>query len=98
MNVYNDVLIRSAPFDIEIKAKDGTSYYRQVTSWADGTPVGTRPTADLTIDSTVTLALGDLSRISILTCSRFDSDRIEFSHEAGVGVTVAIPCREVPVP
>lgn len=98
VNVYNDILIRSAPFDIEIRAKDGTSYYRQVSSWVAGTPVNGRPTADLTIDSSVTVSLGDISRISILTCTRFDSDRIEFNHEAGVGVTVAIPCREVPVP
>jgi len=96
VTVYNDILSRST-FDIEIVAS-GTSYYRQVTSTSAGSEINGRPTVDLTINSSVTESLGDISRISYLVCSRFDSDRAEFEHSARGGSVLQMPCREIPVP
>jgi len=97
VTVYNDILGRSS-FDIEIAHKDGTVYRRQVTASSAGAPVNGRPTADLTIDSSVTINLDDIARISYLVCSRFDADRVELEHRAKGGTVVQMPCREVPVP
>lgn len=85
-------------FDIEIKAKDGTSYYRRVVSATGGSPIGGRSTLVLDIDSSVTLALGDVDRISYLRSTRFNADRIEFLHRAQGGVQVQVPCVEVEEP
>lgn len=85
-------------FDIEVYEKNGTSNYRQVTAATTGTPVGGRDTLDLTLDTTLTVNLGDISRISFMRCARFDSDRIEFSHQPSAGYAVTVPCVEVPVP
>lgn len=96
LTVYNDILLRPAPFDVEIIGDDGVTYRRQVDSAVTGTPNQGRPTADLTLDSSVS-ATG-ASRVSILHCVRFDSDRAEMEHNAGGYVRLSMPCREVPVP
>lgn len=85
-------------YDLEVKAKDGTSYYRRVTSATTGTPIGTRSTLDLTIDSTLTIDLADIERISYLRLARFDVDRIELAHMAAGGTQVQAVCREVEEP
>jgi len=95
VTVYNDVLARPFGFDIEILS-GGTKYYRQVTASVAGTPVGGRPTVDLTIDSSVPVSSAE--RISYLICSRLDTDRVEITHENGIGAVIAVPCREIPVP
>lgn len=95
VTVFDDILGRSPNFDIEVLS-GGVSYYRQVTAAVAGTPVGGRSTLDLTVDSSLPVSSAD--RVSYLICSRFDTDRIELLHEAGVGTVVAVPCREIPVP
>jgi hypothetical protein len=95
VTVFNDILARPAGYDIDILS-GGTSYYRQVTAVAAGSDVGGRPTVDLTVNSSLPVSSAD--RCSYFICSRFDTDRIEMGHEAGVGTTIAVPCREVPVP
>jgi hypothetical protein len=97
VTVYNDILGRSG-FDVEIAHKNGTVYRRQVTGSSVGSPVNGRSTADLTIDSSVTIDLDDIARISYLICCRFDADRVELEHRAKGGTVVQMPCREVPVP
>jgi len=85
-------------FDIEIA---GLSLYRRrVTNVTVGSPVGGKRTLDLTLDTPlgVTHLVSQLGRINFLRCVRFDADRIEFSHGVAAGVSVAIPCIEVPVP
>lgn len=96
LTVYNDLLTRPAPFDVEIIGDDGVTYRRQVTNTVAGTPSSGRPTADLTLDSSVS-ATG-ASRVSFLYCVRFDSDRAELEHNAGGYINLSMPCREVPVP
>lgn len=83
-------------FDIEVKST--TANYRRVTSHAAGTPIGGRATIDLTIDSSLTAALGDIQRISFLRCARFDADRLEFLHGAKGGMEARMPCLEVTEP
>jgi hypothetical protein len=96
VTVYNDVLSRPAPYDIEIV---GSSINRrQVTATAAGSNVNGRPTVELTIDSGVTESLENIQRISYLVFSRFDADRVEFQHNASGGTVVAMPCREIPIP
>lgn len=85
-------------FDIEVKGKDGTSYYRRVTGATTGTTIGDRTTLDLTIDSTLTIGLSEIDRISFLRMARFDADRIELAHMASGGTSVAVTCREVEEP
>lgn len=94
LTAFNDVLFRSPPFDIEVR--NPTPEYRQVTATAVGTPVNGRKTVDMTLDSA--LSSSDVSRISILTCFRFDADRIEIEHNAGDYSRISVPLREVPVP
>ena len=95
VTVYNDILTRPAGFDIEIVSA-GVSYYRQALSLSAGTPVGGRPTVDITVDSSVPVSSAE--RISNLLCARFDADRIDMRHQAKAGTIVQVPCREVPVP
>jgi hypothetical protein len=96
ITVYNDVLARPAPYDIEIV---GINTHRvQVTSTAAGSTVNGRPTVDLTIDSSVTEGLDNIQRVSYLMCLRFDADRVELEHNAAGGTVVSMPCREIPVP
>lgn len=85
-------------FDIEVKAKDGTSNYRRVTAATTGTPIGSRGTLDFTIDSSLTIDLSDIDRISFLRMARFDVDRIELSHQAATGTQVEVLCREIEEP
>jgi hypothetical protein len=95
LTVYNDILARPAEYDLEIVV-NGTSYYRQVTNVVAGTDVNGRSTVDLTIDSSISSDLP--SRVSMLQCVRFDSDRIELEHGAKAGMQVQVPVKEVPVP
>lgn len=95
VTVFNDILARPSGYDIEL-VEDGASYYRQVTGAVAGTPVGGRPTVDLTVDTT--LGITEAERCSYLLCSRFDSDRIELNHQAGQGTVIAVQCKEIPVP
>jgi hypothetical protein len=97
VNVFKSVVARSTRFDIEVVTSDGTKYRRQVSAISDGAPVDGRATSDLTIDTSITASLSEIERISLLVCSRFDSDRIEFDHRPKI-VTVSVPCYEIPVP
>lgn len=89
---------RSIFFDIDITSTSGVSYYRRVSLAVPGTPISGRSTIDMTIDSSLTIALGDIKRISVMRCARFDSDRIELLHRAAVGTAVQVPCVEIPEP
>lgn len=51
-------------------------------------------TWSITLDSA--LPAGDVARLMYLRHARFDSDRVEFQHKAAAGVSVAVPCIEVP--
>lgn len=95
-----DDLGRDQAFDIEIKTAAGVHYYRQVTSATPGSPVGGQSTISLTISSSLgsSVSLAQIERISFLRCTRFESDRIEFSHRASSGTVVQVPCIEVPIP
>lgn len=90
---------RTTAFDIEIKTP-AASYYRQVTALAIGTPVSGRPTLDMTINTSTgtAISVNNYTRISFLRCSRFNADRIELLHKAGEGMTVQVPCIEIPIP
>lgn len=102
LNVYNNggniTGGFSDPFDIEVKADDGTIYRRQVTAMTAGADVGYRPTWDMTLDTAINEGTRAISRVSFLRCVRFDADRIELLHRAVVGMTVQVPCIEVPLP
>ena len=89
---------RAVPFDIDVTGTNGTSYYRRVTLLSAGTPVGGRSTINMTIDSALSVALANIKRISEFRCARFDADRIELQHMAVAGVSVSVPCIEIPVP
>ena len=89
---------RSSVFDVEFKSTDGTSYYRRVLSTSIGTPISSRTTINMTIDSSLTLTLANTERVSLLRCVRFDADRIELQHQANAGTAVQVPIIEVPVP
>ncbi|MEM6484972.1 MAG: hypothetical protein AAF662_08315 [Pseudomonadota bacterium] len=95
LTVFNDVLTRPAPFDVEVVI-DGASEYRQVTAAASGATIDSRATVDLTLDSALTGT--EIDRISMFYCVRFDSDRVDLEHAAAAGVVVQVPVREVPVP
>ncbi|MEM8493218.1 MAG: hypothetical protein AAF756_20565 [Pseudomonadota bacterium] len=95
VTVFNDILARPSGYDIEVLS-GGTKYYRQVTGAVAGSDVGGRPTADLTVDSSLPVSTAE--RCSYLICSRFDTDRIELTHQAQEGTICAVPCREIPVP
>ncbi len=85
-------------FDIEIY---GLSLYRRrVLAVAHGSLVGGMRTLNLLLDSSLgtTHSTSQIGRISFLRCVRFNADRIEFSHNISAGVSVAVPCIEVPVP
>ncbi len=86
-------------FDLEIVA-GGNVWYRRVTAVSAGPAVGGRPTFDLTLDSALGVAVSTAAfgRISFLRCARFAADRIELLHRPGEGLSVAVPCIEVPVP
>lgn len=94
----NDAIGHTSAFDIEVKTKAGASHYRRVISATGSTPIAGRDTFALTLDTTLTLDLADISRISFMRCSRFDADRIELSHRAKAGTSVKVPCVEIPVP
>lgn len=89
---------RSTAFDIEVKSVAGDSYYRRVTVAASTTPVNGRDAINLTIDSSLSLTLSSIKRISELRCARFEADRIELLHRAAVGTAVQVPCIEIPTP
>lgn len=92
-------LVRSDTFDIEIVKSDNTVQRRKVESMAQGSSLGGRETLVFTVDSSITsVLLGDIARISYLRCCRFDADRIELSHSAGAGVSIQVPCVEIPIP
>lgn len=89
---------RSA-FDLEIEGPAAT-WLRRVTAASAGPAVNGRPTFDLTIDSALgtAVAADAFGRVSFLRCARFDADRIELLHRPGEGLSVSVPCIEVPVP
>lgn len=89
---------RSA-FDLEIEGPDAT-WLRRVTAVSAGPAVGGRPTFDLTLDSAfgVAVTAAQFGRISYLRCARFAADRIELLHRPGEGLSLSVPCIEVPVP
>lgn len=97
LTAFRGVVTRTAPFDIEVMSSQGVSYKRQVTAATEGGIVNGRPTVELTLDSSLNLAIEDTRRVSFLIFARFDSDRAEFNHEPKV-VTLAMPCLEIPVP
>ena len=89
---------RVDPFDIDITDTSGASVYRRVSVASTGTPIGGRATINMTIDTTLTLALANIQRISLLRCVRFNADRIELQHAAAGGVAVQVPVIEVSEP
>lgn len=86
---------RTAVFDIDVTTMAGVSHYRRVSSATAGTPIDGRSTMNLTIDSSLSITLANIKRISFLRCTRFDADRIELVHSPKAGVSVQIPCIEV---
>lgn len=102
INVYSPLGAPSlgrSTFDIEV-AGPAANYQRQVTNVSAGAAVGGRATYNLTISAAlgVTLTTAQVKRISYLRCARFNADRIEFVFRPGEGMTVSIPCIEVPLP
>lgn len=88
---------RTEAFDIEVKTAS-TSHYRRVTGLTAGTPVGGRSTINMTIDSSMSVSLAAIERISYLRCTRLDADRIELLHQAAGGMSVQVPMIEIPTP
>ena len=95
VTVFNEIVSRSAEFDIEI-VDSGDVYYRNVESLAAGPTVDGRQTVEMTIDTSVPITTA--SRISNLMCARFNADRIDFNHGGKAGTIVQVPCLEVPIP
>lgn len=89
---------RDQVFDIDITSWAGVSQYRRVTATTAGSNVSGRTTVDMTIDSSLNIALADIKRISVLRCTRFDADQIVLRHRAAAGMDVQIPCVEVAEP
>jgi hypothetical protein len=89
---------RTDAFDIDITTVAGASYYRRVSSATAGSPISGRGTINMTIDSSLSLTLSEIKRISFLRCTRFDADRIELSHSPAAGMSVQVPCIEVHEP
>lgn len=89
---------RDQVFDIDITSMSGASYYRRVTATAPGGNLAGRSTVEMTIDSSLTLALADIKRISVLRCARFDADMLLLRHRAASGMDVQVPCIEIPEP
>lgn len=89
---------RTTSFDIDVTSLAGVSSYRRVSSATTGTPIAGRSTMDLTIDSSLSITLANIKRISFLRCTRFDADRIELVHSPSAGVSVQVPCIEVTEP
>lgn len=89
-------LWRTDDFDIEIKTRS-TSYYRRVESVIGAFDYGDRQSIYLNIDSALgsNVAIGDIERISMLRCTRLDSDRVEMLHRAAAGTFVRAPMREI---
>lgn len=85
-------------FDLEVVHTDGTKYRRRVDSVAAGTPIAGRSTLDMTLDSSLTITLANIERISFLRMARFDVDGIQLLHRASGGVEVQAACREVEQP
>jgi hypothetical protein len=88
---------RTDPFDIEIKTAS-TKYYRRVSAITGGAPVDGRATISMTIDSSATVTLSAITRISFLRCTRLNEDRVEFLHQAAGGVAVQVALIEIPPP
>jgi hypothetical protein len=88
---------RTDPFDIEIKTT-ATSYYRRVSAATAGPTTDGRATINMTIDSSATVSLADIERISFLRCTRLDADRVELLHQAAGGMAVQVPMIEIPTP
>lgn len=88
---------RTDPFDIEIKTA-ATSYYRRVSAATAGPTTDGRATINMTIDSSATVTIADIERISFLRCTRLDSDRVELLHQAAGGMSVQVPMLEIPTP
>jgi hypothetical protein len=86
---------RSEAFDIDITTTAGASYYRRVSSATAGAPISGRGTINMTIDSSLSVTLSAIKRISFLRCTRFDADRIELNHSPSAGMSVQVPCVEV---
>lgn len=81
-------------FDIEINHQ-GVSYYRQVSSYAEGSEVNNLKTLTLNFGTNLGSTINTGARISFLRCLRFNADRIELQHSAKSGTTVSVQCIEV---
>ena len=82
------------PFDIMILGKDGSRTCCQVTSAA----AGSTGKEVITVSAQVGAHLytWDIDKVCMLTLYRFESDRIEITHESGMVSTVSTSVVEVP--
>jgi hypothetical protein len=95
ITVFKTAAMQPASYDIDVRTAAGVSSYHQVTAIAG------RDTSNLTITPTLTVTLANLSRISLLRCTRFNADRILLKHSPASGevdAQIQIPCLEVPIP
>ncbi|MGI9277956.1 MAG: hypothetical protein ACR2PT_24305 [Endozoicomonas sp.] len=79
--------------DVMIRLQDGTVYYRRILGGSAAEPGREVLSMDRSLGRLVEPA--DIDRISFLTFTRFNSDRIELSHDQGGGVSVRVPTLQI---
>lgn len=87
---------KDVPFDIDITLKNGTSYYRQVTSQSANTS-STR-LLNIVTSLGVDVSIYDVKRISNLRCVRLDSDTVTFEYLSMNKAKVSISLKQVKYP
>jgi len=84
----------NVPFDIVVERNTGELLFYRVL--AASIVANSQTALRLSPVSGAAWTLPELRRVSIMTCVRFDSDRVEISYTDGGGATVSMPIIEVP--
>lgn len=81
-----------ASLHIMFRTHTGAQLFRRVTAVANDA-LGQALTLDAALNTALTAAQ---MTVSLLVLARFDSDRIEYLHRTGLGVSARMPCVSVP--
>lgn len=84
----------NVPFDIVVERNTGELRFYRVQ--AASIVANSQTALRLSPRSGTTWILPEIRRISIMTCVRFDSDRVEVNYTSGGGATISMPIIEVP--
>lgn len=80
--------------DLFIRLRNGLVYALQVTSAVDG---GSTETLTLASPAPAAFGVDEVEVACLMFRVRLAADRVEFSHNAGFGARVVVPCVEVPL-